>query len=119
MSETTLRLLVLSGVAVVVLIAWWIARPDRARPIATRRPDLAPGVYFFSSDTCGACRPARRIVLAELGEQVQEIRFGDHPDGFAAFQVEKVPTLLVVKMGGGAILFEGVPTHRQLRGLDP
>ncbi len=119
MTETTIRLAVLAGVAIIVFVFWWQARPDRARLTAVRRPDLVPGIYFFSSQTCGACAPARRVVRAELGARVHEVRFEDHPGGFGAFQIEKVPTLLVVKDGGNAVLFEGVPTRRQLRGLDP
>lgn len=119
MTEPVLRLVVLAVVALVVLGFWWKARPDRARPIATHRPDLGPGVYFFSSETCGACVPARRVVIAELGDKVREIRFEDQPGGLGSFAIERVPTLLVVKEGGEAVLFEGVPTRRQLRGLDP
>jgi hypothetical protein len=119
MTETALRLTVLAVVALVVLGFWWKARPDRARPITTHRPDLVPGAYFFSSETCGACVPARRVVIAELGDRVHEIRFEDQPGGFGGFAIARVPTLLVVKEGGEAVLFEGVPTRRQLRGLNP
>jgi len=117
MSEPVLRLIVLAGVALVVAVSWWMARPDRAKPVATHRPDLAPGAYFFASETCGTCIPARKVVKAVLGDRVHEIRFEDHPGGFGAHQITMVPTLLIVREGGEALLFEGVPTRRQLRRL--
>lgn len=117
MTEPVLRLLVLVSVAAVVAAFWWRARPDRAKPVATQRPDLAPGAYFFSSETCGSCGPARKVVMSSLGDRVHEIRFEDHPGGFGAHQITSVPTLLIVHEGGGALLFEGVPRRRHLRGL--
>jgi hypothetical protein len=117
MTEPVLRLLVLAGVVVMVAAFWWFARPDRAKPVATQRRDLAPGGYFFSSETCGSCVPARKVVMATLGDRVQEIRFEDHPDGFGTHQITRVPTLLIVREGGDAVLFEGVPRRRHLRDL--
>jgi hypothetical protein len=117
MTEPVLRLLVLAGVVAVVAGFWWQTRPDRAKPVATQRPDLAPGAYFFSSDTCGSCVPARKVVMASLGDRVHEIRFEDHPGGFGAHQITRVPTLLIVREGGEALLFEGGPRRRHLRGV--
>jgi hypothetical protein len=115
MTEPVLRLLVLAGVVAVVAAFWWQTRPDRAKPVTTQRPDLAPGAYFFSSETCGSCVPARKAVRSSLGDRVHEIRFEDHPGGFGAHQITKVPTLLIVREGGEAVLFEGVPRRRHLR----
>ncbi len=117
MTEPVLRLLVLAGVVAVVAAFWWQARPDRAEPVSTHRPDLAPGAYFFSSETCGSCVPARKVVMSSLGDRVHEIRFEDHPGGFGAHQITRVPTLLIVRPGGEALMFEGVPRRRHLRGL--
>jgi hypothetical protein len=55
--------------------------------------------------------------MSSLGDRVHEIRFEDHPGGFGAHQITSVPTLLIVHEGGGALLFEGVPRRRHLRGL--
>ena len=117
MTEPVLRLLVLSGVVVVVAGFWWLTRPDRAKPVSTHRPDMAPGAYFFSSETCGSCVPARKVIMSSLGDGVHEVRFEDHPSGFGTHQITKVPTLLIVREGGEAVVFEGVPRRRHLRRL--
>lgn len=55
--------------------------------------------------------------MSSLGDRVHEVRFEDHPGGFGAHQITKVPTLLIVREGGAAVLFEGVPRRRHLRRL--
>ena len=116
MSEPILQLLVLAGVvAVVAVLAWVGARRRIANPLEAVRPDLSPGVHFFSSSTCSACLPARAALTKVIGTDFIEVRFEDDPSGFSRWAIGTVPTVIVVRESGQAVVFEGVPRKRDLR----
>jgi hypothetical protein len=117
MTDQAWRLSVLSLVLVVVAVVWWWGRSDRPRLSFTTRPDLAPGVYLFSSSTCLACGRAREALAAVVGAELEEIRFEDDPGGFGRYAIARVPTAMFVGGAGQASVVEGIPSRRQLRRL--
>lgn len=115
MTEPTLRLLfVLGAVVIVASLAFIGSRRHLARPEKTVRTDLAPGVHLFSSESCLSCSKARRV-LDRTVPAYSEIRFEDDPSGFARFAIAQVPTVIVVKEMGEAVVFAGIPKKRDLR----
>ncbi len=117
MSDIDFRLLVLTAVALIVAGSWWLARRQRVRVSAGRRPDLEPGIHLFSSDTCGSCAPVRDRMRDVFGDEVREIRFEDDPPLFGTFGIAQVPTIIFVDADHQAIAWEGIPTRRQLQRL--
>lgn len=115
MSESALRSWVLVAVALMVAIAWWWARRQSVTTRRSVRPDLAPGNYLLTSETCSTCQPARERVREVFGDAVTEVRFEDDPPGFGVYGAARVPTLIVVRPDHQAIIIEGVPGKRLLR----
>ncbi|HKX74649.1 MAG TPA: hypothetical protein VJR05_04590 [Acidimicrobiia bacterium] len=115
MSDTEIRLLILAGGALVVAFAWWWNRRGQVTTRRVHRPDLAPGVYLFTSETCGTCQSTRQRVREVFGEAVTEVRFEEDPPGFGTYRVARVPTLIIVGPDHQAVILEGVPGGRLLR----
>lgn len=116
MSDLSWRIIILGVVAVVALVSIW--RSSRTRPPTSHRvsrPDLGPGVHFFSSATCASCSNARRVLQDVYGDKFSEVRFEDDPAGFSTFGVASVPTVFVLGPDGAGIRWEGVPGRRQLQ----
>lgn len=115
MSDLSWRIVILGIVAATVLLAiWQSSRAKSAAPTRVARPDLGPGVHFFSSETCAACVDARKVLQSVYGDRFAEIRFEDDPVGFGAFDVRSVPTVFVLNAESTGIRIEGVPSLRQL-----
>ena len=115
MSDFSWRIIILGFMAAAVLLAiWQSGRAKRTAPTRVARPDLGPGVHFFSSETCGTCVDARNILQSLYGDRFAEIRFEDDPVGFGAFDVRSVPTVFVLDADGSGIRIEGVPSRHQL-----
>jgi thioredoxin-like negative regulator of GroEL len=88
---------VLAVVIVVVVIA--------RRPIApvTRWPSgvlSGPAIVFFSSRTCASCTEVRELLDEVAADRYREIGWEDDPDGWTAFGVESVPTVVLVDRNG-------------------
>jgi hypothetical protein len=119
MSDLAWRIIILGALALVVAVAVWRSTPRaKAKLSEVSRPDLGPGVYFFSSDTCAPCHDTRRVLHSAYGDAVIEIRFDDDPSGFAQYGVSSVPTVFVLGSDGSGTRLEGVPSRRQLQPLD-
>jgi hypothetical protein len=115
MSDLSWRIIILGFMAAAVLLAiWQSGRAKRGAPTRVARPDLGPGVHFFSSETCATCIDARKILQSLYGDRFAEIRFEDDPVEFGAFGVRSVPTVFVLDADGSGIRIEGVPSRRQL-----
>lgn len=52
-----------------------------------------------------------------IGTGFGEVRFEDDPPGFGRFAIARVPTVIVVRDKGDAVVFEGVPKKRDLKRL--
>ncbi len=97
----------LAVAACVILIQRWRTR----RPVRTVEvADAAPGVYFFSSSTCATCEQAREKLDARLGEDAYtEYAWENDPGPFADFDVDAVPSVVVLEEGGRGRLYPGQP----------
>lgn len=97
----------LAVAACVTLIQRWrTRRPIRAVDIA----GTAPGVYFFSSSTCPTCERAREKLNARLGKHgYTEYAWENDPERFADFDVDAVPTVVILEEGGHGRLYPGQP----------
>ncbi|MGH8957419.1 MAG: hypothetical protein ACRDVK_01960 [Acidimicrobiia bacterium] len=116
MSDLLWRIIILGLVAAAVIFSIWrFDRAKRAVPVRVTRPDLGPGVHFFSSETCATCTDARQVLQSVYGDGFKEIRFEDDPNGFGALGVRSVPTVFVLDHQGAGIRIEGVPSRSQLR----
>ncbi len=93
-AEIALRLGVVAVVAAgVCLIARRPAGPGHDWPIGVLE---GPGIFFFSSRTCDSCQEARLVLNQSLGDDFREIAWEDDPDGWVAFGVDSVPTVVLV-----------------------
>ena len=97
----------LAVAACVTLIQRWRTR----RPIRTVEvTGTAPGVYFFSSSTCPTCEQAREKLDARLGEEgYTEHAWENDPGPFSDFDIEAVPTVVILEEGGRGRLYPGQP----------
>lgn len=97
----------LAVAACVILIQRWrVRRPIRAVEVA----DKPPGVYFFSSSTCPTCEQARDKLDARLGEDgYTEYAWENDPGPFGNFDVDAVPTVVILEEGGRGRLYPGQP----------
>lgn len=115
MSEATLRLLILAGIAVAVAVAvLWQRRVKRTGPVPVFRPDLGEGVHFFASSTCRPCLAARAALRSVYGEKFSETSYEENPTRFGELGIASVPTVLVLDASGNGLLWEGVPRPSDL-----
>ncbi len=115
MSEATLRVLILAGIAVAVAgSVFWQRRVKRARPVPVFRPDLGEGVHFFASATCQPCFAARDALRVVYGEKFSEISYEADPTRFGELGISSVPTVMVLDATGQGLLWEGVPRPSDL-----
>ena len=110
------RLLLAVGLAAFALGAWYLVRTlvlRRATTAAGVMSPLAPGlpgVLFFTTPQCAACKNVQRPVLQDLAVkmagkiQVVEIDATERPDLARSWSVLSVPTTFVVDA-------EGRPRH--------
>jgi hypothetical protein len=119
MDEVWMRLAVVAMAAAVIgAAALFARRQPRAAGSRMSGTSLPEGVHLFTSETCSACVPARKAVESAFGPGgYREIRWGEKAGGFAG--VEKVPTVIIVKGDGSAVRWVGVPSVRDLTGVDP
>jgi hypothetical protein len=119
MDEVWMRLAVVSAAAAIICAAALLAR-RQSKAVESRMSaiSLPQGVHLFTSETCSACVPARKAVESAFGPGgYQEISWEDNAGRFA--EVEKVPTVIIVKDDGSAVRWVGVPSVKDLIGVDP
>jgi hypothetical protein len=111
MNDLWVRLAVVAGaLAVAGLIALITRRRTTAGVRTVRARDLAAGVYFFSSVTCGTCDQARTKLDSTLGaDGYEEFAWERHPETFTELGVDQVPAVMVVDHGGRGRIYFGQP----------
>jgi hypothetical protein len=98
MDEAWARSLIVGGaVGLVVLVSWLSRRRRTGRSLSAT--GLDPGVYLFTSRTCGDCATARERLAERLGR-----------DAFREVEWESSSTLVVAADGSG-VWAEGVPSE--------
>lgn len=69
---------------------------------------LEPGLYLFSSATCSSCEAARARLVAELGSAgFEEFLWERDPAIFTDLEIERVPSVLVLREGGRGRVYAG------------
>lgn len=116
MDDLWARIGLIAAVIAVAIVITWAQRRRALNPIRTVDPgDLAPGVYFFSSDTCGTCREAREKLAAALGSDAfTELAWERDPGPFTDLGVDAVPAVMIVEEGGKGRLHVGQPDEMLL-----
>lgn len=116
MDEVWLRVAVVAT-AFLIAIGIALARRDNRRAVQTvSSPDLAAGVYLFTSEGCPTCDSARSKVVDSVGENFTELVWEREPKRFEALAVDAVPSVLIVDETGRGRLYPGQP-RRALRDL--
>ncbi len=107
----------LAAVGLPMALAWFRARPRRARPgEAPAELGPFPRVLFFSSSTCPTCPPAREVVVNAAGDAVREVAWPKDTIAFHKLGVGVVPVTMAVDGRGRVVeVFEGLPDRRRLR----
>jgi hypothetical protein len=118
MSEGAVRVLVVGGIAVLALLAAWVAWWLPAWRAGRGHLDLSGvegRILLFTDRRCTRCGTVRDM-LAASGEEFEEIRFDDDPGLWAQIGVEAVP-LLVVRDAAGRVTgkIAGVPRRARLQ----
>jgi hypothetical protein len=111
MDEVWLRTLAVTGVVGVVVL---VARLSRRRRIdrSLSATGLDPGVYLFTSRTCGDCDAARRRLADRVGpDAYREVEWELEPGLFTDLAIDRVPSTLVVAVDGSGVWAEGVPSE--------
>jgi len=110
MDELWIRLGLIVGALMVALAVTVILRARGAgSPRRLESTGLVAGVYFFSSATCPDCRPARKMLAAQLGDGFVEMNWEREPGMFNQLEVIAVPATLIVEPDGSGTLFPGQP----------
>lgn len=69
---------------------------------------LGPGIYFFTSESCADCAPARDRLVGALGDGgYQEISWETQSGLFEELQIEAVPATLIVDDARRSTLYPG------------
>jgi hypothetical protein len=120
MSDQYLRLTFVGGaIFLVFLVVFILRRRDRAESIRVGRVELDPGIYLFTSATCGTCDAARRQLELRFGRaNLVEYEWEQSPEVFAALSIDKVPCTLIVDEDGDGVLWRGQP-DRMISAVDP
>lgn len=100
MDDPIVRLAAVLGAVAVVFGVKWVnsRRSNRGRAIAST--GLAPGIYLFTSTTCGDCEVARNR-LAD--REFIDVAWEERPEEFERLGVTDVPSTLVVAKDGSGI----------------
>jgi hypothetical protein len=109
MDEIWARIGLLLGALAVAGLTVLVRRSRvRAPEREIRAPELAPGLYLFSSATCSTCEQARRTLVAGVGESgFEEYAWEQRPELFTQLDVTAVPAVLVMREGGRGKLYPG------------
>jgi hypothetical protein len=71
---------------------------------------LAPGVYFFSSESCPSCDQARGKLDSSFGpDGYRELIWEHEPGPFTDLEVDAVPAVIVFQESGRGRLYPGQP----------
>ena len=118
MDDLAIRLAIVTVAAVGAFALVRTAGSRETRPRSVETGDLNPGVYLFTSSTCGDCDTARLSLQAALDTHgFDEIRWEDDPETFERLGVGAVPATLVVRPGS-SLLYLGLP-EAAIRSLNP
>jgi hypothetical protein len=120
MNDPLIRLLIVAVVVVVAGLAVWAIRGrGSGRKIRLDQDLLGPGTYFFTSETCAGCVPARDRLVGALGSDgFREIRWESQPEMFEALEIDAVPATLVVDKSRRSTLYPG-DGRKALETLNP
>lgn len=121
MSELGVRLAWVLGAVVLAVAAVIILRKlaHRQRPAGIEQTALDPGIYLFTSATCGDCEAARQMLVRALGPSgFVELSWESVPEIFREVEVDAVPATLIVSETRGSVLYPGRP-DRALETLGP
>ena len=111
MSDLTIRLFAVVGVAALALVLSLVLRRRRERsPYRVGAHGLAQGVYLFTSATCPDCVEVRTLLNQALRDRYVEVRWEEQPEMFEQVGVGQVPTTVVVGEDGRAEAWPGDPT---------
>ena len=109
MSDLTVRMILVGGVALAAVLVGWIASWVRRRGHESGVIDdlalfahLPERVLFFSTTSCPSC-DAARTRLQDSGAAYREIGYGDAPDLHAAAGITGVPLILIRGADGGVV----------------
>jgi hypothetical protein len=111
MDEVWVRSLIVGGAVGLVVLVSWLSRRRRAGK-SLSATGLDPGVYLFTSRTCGDCETARERLAGRLGtDAFQEVEWEVSPGLFTELAINRVPSTLVVRADGSGVWAEGVPAE--------
>lgn len=109
--EALVRLAVVVAIAATSLIVALVLRRGRSvRRYRVSFDDLGPGLYLFTSNTCGTCARMRE----RLVERSDVIEVSYEEDGFPA-TVRRVPALAEIDEQGDGWIAYGAVSDRRLR----
>ena len=120
MDEVWARLGLIVGALGVAYATTLVLRSrSKGSPRQVEDSGLRIGVYLFTSATCQDCRPARRKLTEQLGEDgFTEMNWEKEPGVFHRLGVSAVPATLIVESDGSGTLFPGQP-EKAMNRLDP
>jgi hypothetical protein len=100
--------LVVGATLLVVFVSWLVRRRPAGRSL--NHTGLRPGVYLFTSRTCGDCDGARLRLGGRLGAGgFTEVEWEMEPELFNELAIDRVPSTLVVSPDGRGVWAEGTP----------
>jgi len=96
-------------------------REPRPAPLPPAAPP--PLVLFFTSPSCGPCRPAAQLLpeIEAKGWKTETVSFADQPERFAEWGVDAVPTFIALRRGaecGRVTSPYRADVYRMLRGAN-
>lgn len=115
MTDVTLRIVIVAGVAVVAIVIGLVVRSGSlVRRVPVRLTGVPAGLVLFTSRSCASCGRVRSS-LVELGLEATEIVAEDAGGAFPLGVVDRVPALASVDERGEGWIVKGVPSTRRIR----
>jgi multisubunit Na+/H+ antiporter MnhE subunit len=110
MSELTVRLLLVVSVVTVSLVLIGFLRKKSTTARTIKKTNLAPGLYFLTSQTCADCAPVRRVLKDRYGDAgFVEYSWESDREILESLRVDLVPSTLWVDKSGSGKIWPGAP----------